>query len=399
MVLVFALTATVHAEIPASAVSADALRAVVPADTGVETLPGGYILLVPEPFAPPVSDVDPLYKNKTSRVFYLYEKAESGDKVTRRAIVHFEPDDRTAALHAARLVARLLHLHHEHFGRETVFQRGATVAHLWLIPTTPATATEGGETRDANIFLFAPSKINAPIEQTRTIAHEWGHLTLPAARGYTQPEADAAGYLGERLYLNYLFWDALNHPARPDTGDGATLADLRMYHHRQIAPLRERYEAGGAGDKRLDADTTEAMDYYIGAVLDTDETIGSRLVGDALYGVEDTSAREFLRSLKRATAKAFPSGIFVERRAWLYFEPGAYRLDVVSGGGGIYVRGAGRVVIATKSGAKDGLPAPKPGEKRDGKFRVVQSGWYAVSAFGSLTEYRLYKTISSRAVK
>ena len=43
-----------------------------------------------------------------------------------------------------------------------------------------------------------PDSIRDSIEWVRTVVHEWGHLTLPAARGFTAPENDAAGYLVPR---------------------------------------------------------------------------------------------------------------------------------------------------------------------------------------------------------
>lgn len=380
---------------PLRANSPEDLQFGLSSDMRYEPIPGSSgavpinILIVPEPFAPPAIATDPIYKQRTTRALYIYEGAGQGKQIAvrQRVVVHFEPDDRDAAIRSARLIARLMRIHRERFNRETTFHRATTIAHVWFVPSPPNSVDVGGETRDSNVYIFSATTIKKPIELVRTITHEWGHETLPAARGFTEPESDAAGYLGERLYMNYLLFDSID-PKIPRVDDGTTPVSLREYYDRQVKPLRERYQKSGPYSKLLDGDSKESMDYYIGAVLESDESLGSRLVGDALYSIEDTSPRDFLRALETAVAQKLPEGVFVSMRAWLPLKSGRYVMNPVSGGGRISLTGP-QSLGAIADGPKSGLPKSHPGEKRDGTFRVTKPGWFRVTAGGSLSEFTI----------
>jgi hypothetical protein len=211
-------------------------------------------------------------------------------------IVHHEPPDRLLAQQTARLMARLLRLHYEHFGREARFPRDADVADVWLAPETQPNAPEvGGETRDNQVYFFATGAPRSPIEWTRTVVHEWGHLTMNAARGFKEPENDAGGFLGERLYLKWLRADK-GLPTAPD--DGVVPAGLDLYYERQIAPLISRFRKFGPAAKTLSGMNQAAMDLYIGGVLESDTTYGSQLTGRALRNIEGVRPQDFFVSLR-----------------------------------------------------------------------------------------------------
>ncbi|MBC8143671.1 MAG: hypothetical protein H7Y38_19755 [Armatimonadetes bacterium] len=368
----------VRAVPPVTVATFAALQSVAPADTVVETLPldNNAAIWLPEPFAPPVYHVDPRYKNRLTRAVYLYEKASVGDTMTRRVAVHFEPDDRAVAVRIARVAARLLRLHRERLGRDTRFPRGANEAHVWLVPSTPATLSVGGETRDADVYIFAPSRIVAPIELIRTVAHEWGHLTLPAARGYAAPENDAAGYLGERLYLYWMTFPVAGDRTQTYPGDAATLTALTEYAMRQSLPLMKRYADGGAMSPLLRGDSVEAMDYYIGMVLSCDEaflvtapTKTYSLIGAILWSVQGETAADFVRSAEREVAKAtVQSMVIVTLPAYVPLAKGVYELESVSGGDDtITVSGATKQTVPLKRSSV-------------GILSIIKSGWYRVSA-------------------
>lgn len=377
---------------PASAASLAALQAVAPADTVVEPLPhdDSAALWLPEPFAPPVYHVAPRYKNRLTRAVYVYEKARGGDLMTRRVSVHFEPDDRAAAVRVARLAARMMRLHREHWGRETQFPRGAKEAHVWLVPTIPATATQGGETRDSDVFIFAPSRIVAPIELIRTVAHEWGHLTLPAARGYAAPENDAAGYLGERLYLYWMTFPLRNDPpgvsraAPAYPKDKDTLDALTRYAERQSFPLMARFAKGGAMSPLLRGDSEEAMDYYIGMVLSCDEaflvsapTQTHSLTSAMLWGVQGETAADFVRSAEREVAKSAAQGMVINTLpAHVPLVKGTYEIESLgSGEDTLTVSGATVQKVSLKK-----VPGTEADRRPVGVLRVTKTGWYRVGA-------------------
>ncbi len=358
-----------HADLPPPvAASRDALTAALSPDTRSETLPGEYVIVTPEPFAPVTVAVDPVYKSKTSRAIYIYEKERDTGRMSRRAVLHFEPDDRAAAVSSARWIARFLRLHRDHFGRETHFPRGAEVADVWFAPTTFVTAGEGGETRDANVYIFAASAIKSPLELVRTVAHEWGHLTLPAARGYAEPEYDAAGYLGERLYMKWLLGD--RRTAYPKDMQEITNA-IVLYNARQVAPLMARWQSGGPTSNALDGDRAISMDYYIGAVLDSDRAFGSRLVGDALFTIADTAPKDFLVALSGAVADRMRAGLKLALPAWVPLKTGT--CEAANGGLTLLMSGAKPLSVGT-GGGTDAV-----------RFRVTRPGWYKVSAKKSTT--------------
>lgn len=372
--LAFGLLSTAGAEIPLTAANMAALEASLPTDTRLERLPGDYALLIPEPFAPMSAAFDPVHQNRTTRTAFLYEKKAGAEGMVRRVIVHFAPDDRNAALYSARLIARLMRLHRERFGKETTFQRAANEAHVWFVPPPPNAAHVGGETRDANVYVFAASTIKTPIELVRTIAHEWGHETLPGARGYAEPENDAAGYLGERLYIQWLFDDHLT--TYPDDND-ILKGSLGVYRERQNLPLMKRWQEGGPASRVLVGDRTEAMDYYIGAVLDSDRAFGSRVVGDALYGITDTGPLDFLTALSGVLSTQLRKGLSIRLPAWIRLQAGTYQ--AADGGGRLLVPTA-IPRNAAVNGGEVHFRSPRAagsGKKPEltGRFRITTLGW------------------------
>lgn len=291
------------AQVPWSAPDTASLRTRV-RDATVESLPGGYAVLLPEPFAAPVPLVEARYHWRFSRAIYVFApvRQTGGNRspapgLRLVTILHYEPSDIKIAQQTARLIARLLRLHYVHFGREVTFPRDADITDVWLAPETPPNAQEaGGETRDNQVYFFAVEAARSPIEWTRTVAHEWGHLTMNAARGFTEPENDAGGFLGERLYLKWL-WEDKNSPASPE--DGVVRAGLDLYRERQILPLITRFATRGPSVKTLNTMNQESMDLYIGGVLASDTANGSLLTGRALRNIEGVRPQDFFISLRK----------------------------------------------------------------------------------------------------
>ncbi|MBC8102985.1 MAG: hypothetical protein H7Z41_10405 [Cytophagales bacterium] len=287
---------------PWSAPNAAALKAAT-RDAAVESLPGGYAAVLPAPFAAPVPYRDARYGWRYSRAVYVFAPVR---KATGRnapppglrliVTVHHEPPDTARAQQTARLISRLLRLHFEHFGRDAAFPRDADRAEVWLASETPSGAQEaGGETRDNQVYFFATGSPRSLLEWTRTVVHEWGHLTMYAARGFTEPENDAGGFLGERLYLKWL-WEEKTITA--PLGDGVTRDGLDLYHERQIQPLIARFNKAGPAAEALGGMGQESMNYYIGGILASDSAYGSALTGRALRSIGGVRPRDFFAALR-----------------------------------------------------------------------------------------------------
>jgi hypothetical protein len=275
-------------------------------------LPGGFALVALPAESTAGAEKDLRYGWRFTRALYVYapRREHMTTSLGLTVIVHYEPQDRNLALRTARLCARLLLLHRERIGYESVFPRAAETADVWLTARKAPDATVGAETRGNQVYVYDTRLKRSPIEWVRTVTHEWGHLTLPAARGFTDPENDAAGYLGERLFLKWM-----REERRADSpDDGTDLASLDLYYSRQIAPLIAQFSAGGPQSKLLDGTSAESMDYYIGAALAFDEAFGSQMLGRAIYGIYGVKPRDLLASMREVLSQA--DAITVRLPAW-----------------------------------------------------------------------------------
>ena len=115
----------------------------------------------------------------------------------------------------------------------------------------------------------------------------------PAARGFTEPETDAGGLLGERLHVGWLLADKT-----PAPDDGAKSADLALYVRRQCVPLVERFLTEGPASKTFARLDGKAMDLYVGAALATEKALGPKLLGAALYSIDGIAPKDFFDALR-----------------------------------------------------------------------------------------------------
>jgi hypothetical protein len=334
-------------------------HAVVDDDRGLERIGDGYVIL-----AAPIAATDPEYQRRLPASVEVFQTGDDG-KLIRVVSIHHDDDDSGSARKVARLCARLLRLHQLRFRRVTRFPKAAPQAHIWLFRDTPTGQDgAGGRTVTNNVYVFDTGHIETPLEWARTLCHEWGHLTLPAARGYKAPENDASGYLGERLFLKWLRQDRLTRAGDDFTDEPG----LDLYHARQIAPLIARFHRAGPGAPALDGDDVAAMDLYIGAALATDETLGSALLGDGLYSILGTTARDFLSAVKD---RAFDApALTIALPGWAPLPPGTLTIAPT--------RGRGRLAIA------DRPPLPLTGAQ---PLKLLLPGWKWLRAGdGSLAE-------------
>lgn len=327
--LVLSLTLSLPAlaqELPLNPANKEALSEL---STGMEleTLPGGYLVVAPSKTMLGDTKTDPNFGLKLSRQIAVYAPLAAGGFQQVLAVRH-EGADRAFALKVARLAARLMRLHKDRVGKDTAFPQGEDMAQVWLTRVkAPHNGSAAAETRVNNVYLFEIAEPRPEIEWARTISHEWGHLTLLAARGYKDPEGDAAGFLGERLFLKWLREDLQALPRSFD--DFCERDGLQLYYTRQLAPLMARYNAGGPDDKRLGQLTTAGMDYYIGMALDTDEVFGSKVFGFALYHLEDTTPQALVNAVRNAVF--LQTELKVKLPAWVPLAPDSYSVSGPAG--------------------------------------------------------------------
>jgi hypothetical protein len=299
----------------------------------LEDAPGQLLLVKPPRRLQPGEgkDVSVHYPDvETGRHLYLYRPRNAGDaSLVRVLTVHYDASEAIIATQIAKVAAMLLLLHRTHFARPTQF---ATVgiddneAHVWLAPQTPLGKEIGGMTRANHIYIFGSGPELSPNERLRTLAHEWGHLTLSqvCAKGFTSPESDASGYTGERLYLKWLYESYESNENLE--GTGVDKAFLKLYYNRQIRPLIEQYNAiGPSSVKPL---TAAGMNKYVGMVLATDEAMGSLVLARGLFDRDTFRPEDLTNSLSKNITDA--SACFVKLPAWVPFIPAHYQASGVS---------------------------------------------------------------------
>lgn len=358
-------------------------------DALVEALPGGFVAVFLPDATAATQATDARYNLACTRAAYVYAPrrqtavTRTDDGVGLAVIVHYNDRDALPARRAARLSARLLRLHRERIGHDAVFPRALETADVWLAPAPKDNPSLGGETRVNQVYLWDWGQARTSVESVRTLCHEWGHLTLPAARGYSAPENDAAGFLGERLYLKWLRDEYIQVERDASLNadkifishdDGTDRAGLDLYHRRQIEPLIMRFNEVGPDTARINGSDGAAMDLYCGAALSLDASFGSRMLGMALYGIDGTRAEDFLRAMQDVVGRS--QGITVRLPAWVPLTQGRYTA-IADGEGEVSVSGR---PVNVRPGAY--LPLP-----------VRVSGWKKVTCpFGAVRSVTLKQT-------
>ncbi len=190
------------------------------------------------------------------------DDAIGGDRsaADRRFVVHFPDGEEALARRVGSLLARLYWVGWDYLGRRP---SSATHVDVWLTKE----GMPGGEATGTNIYLYAIGTPRAPAEWVREIAHEYGHLTLPATGPYSAPERFSNGYLGERLYMKWMLADNAMTNVWSEPIDG------NAYVANQIVPLRNTFlnEGPAAQDAQknplISKMEPEGMNFYIGQML------------------------------------------------------------------------------------------------------------------------------------
>ena len=117
------------------------------------------------------------------------------------------------------------------------------------------------------IYFYDLPSLTQPVEMAREVAHEYGHAILPAVGGYTEPEAWANGYLGEKLFMRWMRDEmAAGHYGFLDSML-APLEGLDAWVKANVDPLVERAARNGPEPTLLAGQDAEAMNNYIGLAL------------------------------------------------------------------------------------------------------------------------------------
>ncbi|MFM7322306.1 MAG: hypothetical protein ACKO5K_12400 [Armatimonadota bacterium] len=289
----------------------------------LEDVPGGYLLAV----VPGDDEAeDPHFRIRPTRAIGIYE-AGAGGSLHLRGSVRHAPRSAENAMRSARLLARLMRLHESRFGTPIRLPRDADRFDAWLVDRPAADASVGGETRTNHIYVWDADSNRTSFEWARTLCHEFGHLVLSAARGYAAPEGDAAGYLGEALFVEFLKAD--DAPVPQD--DHCRPSDLERYAVERNLPRERKFLAVGPADRTLDRLDGSGMDLYIGGALAVRRAYGPGLLWKAMRGIDDESPRELFASLRRTLLGQRET--IVRLPAWVPFYADQYQFAAREGTG------------------------------------------------------------------
>ena len=275
-----------------------------------------------------------------------------GNRIQRFASVFCTAESRDKALQIGRMLCQLRREQQTTLKQPVRFLWDTQVAQFWVTAEQSSIPNVVGETRTTHVTYFDVNTPIQPNEFNRVIAHEWGHLAIQAARGYTHPESDSSGFIGEILGLNWL----LNSQV-PVTETESTPKPTRQYvrsREETVLQALEKFPPGSPGFIRRDA---IGMEVYAGAMVHVHRNYGWPFLGQVLKAVDTDQADAFLTAWAFVVSEQAKTTLV--NHAWIPLEIGNYRLSRPLKP--IHVRG------------------PKSVEIQQGILSVQRSGWYKIN--------------------
>jgi hypothetical protein len=241
------------------------------------------IIITPDSALPSEVD-DPVDGWPFNRAMYIYS-TDGADKATLLCTIHYQTGDYAAI---ARRMGALLALLDKVYTEKMLVSRAddSYAFDVWLCPTAPV--SNGGEQWRNNIYFYDVTDSRSSIEWIREIAHEFSHLAFHAVGGsYTNPEAFANGYLGERLLVRWISRGAGGGGQSLESVWRGTFAGYYNFNRLLIAPPIADFKAFGLNKSRLKERDAKGMRYLIGMMLTIDDRFGSAAVGQLLQALAD----------------------------------------------------------------------------------------------------------------
>jgi hypothetical protein len=233
---------------------------------------------------------------------YASGVGDSADSALVCAVHYQTSDDAALAARTGRLLALLRSVLVERTGHMPIYE---SPFHVWM--SRSASASPGGEQWRNNLYFYDIADARSSIEWIREIAHEYSHLAFPAIGGdYTDPEAWANGYIGERLLVRWLSDTDDVGPAVVEQEWGAAFTGYSNFEAKLIEPAVNEFVAAGLNRTDLAARDANGMRYVIGLLLWVDQTKGSRAVGDLLWNMNSADPSDLFDSVKALGAPPTP---------------------------------------------------------------------------------------------
>lgn len=252
-------------------------------------------------------------RNRYSLLAGLY--GPSGRRIQRFANVYYTAVARTAAEAVAATICILRSRQQECLKQPVRLAWDADTASIWITDEKSIVQDVVGETRTTNVTYFDVTSQTEPNEFSRVIAHEWGHLAIPAARGFSSPEPDAAGHVGEALGLKWLA------RAKP-TGNTHPVLPHETYVKSLLRPFEKAFVAAPPGTQGYVKRNAQGMFAYIGAILHVADHYGDAFLGRVFQAVDSDTSDAFLTAWTFIIAE--DGQLRVTDAAWVPLESGVY---------------------------------------------------------------------------
>lgn len=159
-------------------------------------------------------------------------------------------------------------------------------------PQVPKTSND----KVATMYIYDLPSFKDPVERAREVAHEYGHLVLPAVGGYSDPEDWANGVLGERLFLTQLARDLRAGEIPSEDVFGVTAVQLDAWLAKNVVPYRDRAALQGPFAPAYARRDKAGMDAFIGEASLLQAMLPSKRLGRTLRLMESQKAEALIKS-------------------------------------------------------------------------------------------------------
>lgn len=202
--------------------------------------------------------------------------------------------------------ARLRIDHSERFRRGVdvylCFAGDAGGEHLFDVDTFDLD-NNGNPKRVNTIYIYQIHKIEAPIQLSRELAHEYGHAILPAIGPYEGPEDWANGEVGERLYLQWLRDDLVAGKLSTDDTVHTDVAALDAYLAKNVHPMLVSMGTKGPNLELLKGKSQESFFEYVALTTYAGQILPPRVFGRSLMLTGSQKAIDYEKSIRDAVAE------------------------------------------------------------------------------------------------
>lgn len=150
------------------------------------------------------------------------------------------------------------------------------------------------------IYFYDLKSFEDKLEKAREVAHEYGHATLPAIGGYSEPENWANGYLGEKLFMRWMRDLLKNDYFGPVDAMGATLPQLEEWVKQNVDPLVIKGSQALPTRQYLAKHTDDGMERYLSLALYIETVLPDKVFSRSTRLTGSTDAADYPEAIALA---------------------------------------------------------------------------------------------------